>query len=282
MLHGLRDVGRSLLHTASAISDQFFCVMPDLRGHGKSYKPGAYAITHYLMDLRRLQQALQLPRVSLLGHSLGGHIVCRYAGLFAAEIDRLIVVDGLGPPRREMPKANEMSRIAAQLQAAITTADYATNPRVLPSVEEAANRLRTNNPRLAVDWAAQLAQWGTTPAPASTPPSQPVSWAFDPRAQEIFLGVSDAVNLNYWRAITAPTLIVMGSLGHEYWSHQFAADGYTGHFLPGELEERLNAIGDTQHVEIPNAGHQVHYDQPQQLALATRNFLYADALQTGQ
>jgi pimeloyl-ACP methyl ester carboxylesterase len=70
----------------------------------------------------------------------------------------------------------------------------------------------------------------------------------------------------------------MGSLGHEYWRSTFAAEGYSGHFLPGELEERLGAIGNTRHVEIPEAGHQVHYDQPDQLAKATRDFLYDDYL----
>lgn len=292
LLHGMRDVGRSLLPVAHAVCENYFCVLPDLRGHGKSFKPGAYAIQHFLMDLRRLHQALELDRISLLGHSLGGHIVCRYAGLFPMQVDRLVIVEGLGPPRREMPATNEITRIAMQLQSAITTAEYAVNPRLLASVGDAAARLRKNNPRLDIDWALQLAHWGTTAAstqgaestPASTPRktteispeslSQPVRWSFDPRAQEVFLGVSDTVNFEYWRAISARTLVVMGSLGHEYWGSQFPADGYSGRFQPGELEERLTAIGHATHLEIADAGHQVHYDQPQQLAAVTRDFLY--------
>lgn len=39
----------------------------------------------------------------------------------------------------------------------------------------------------------------------------------------------------------------------------------------------LNALGNAnnpaEHLEISGAGHQVHYDQPEQLALAAQNFL---------
>lgn len=280
LLHGMRDVGRSLLPVASAVSDQFFCVLPDLRGHGQSFQPGAYAIQHFLMDLRRLQDELQLERVSLLGHSLGGHVVCRYAGLFADSVEGVIVVEGLGPPRFGTAREDGLERVANQLQSAITTATHANNPRNLPNVAEAAKRLCKSNPRLDAEWALQLAQWGTYPVPDTDQgqPDAPVRWAFDPRAQEVFLGVSDKINFDYWRAIRAPTLVVMGSLGHEYWGSRFPTNGYTGHFAPGELEERLTAIGTTRHIEIADAGHQVHYDQPELLAAASRAFLLQDVL----
>lgn len=274
----MRDVGRSLLPVAEAVSDEFFCVLPDLRGHGQSFQPGAYAMEHFGMDLRRLQDSLQLDRISLLGHSLGGHIACRYAGLFPADVAGLVVVEGLGPPRfaaQENPQ-NKLARTAAQLRGAITTADHANRPRDLPGIGDAASRLCKNNPRLDAEWALQLAQWGTVSVPVAADSGnskEVLRWAFDPRAQEAFLGINDEISFDYWRAITAPTLVVMGSLGHEYWSSRFPSTDYSGRFAPGELEERLAAIGTTQHVEIPDAGHQVHYDQPQLLAAATRRFL---------
>jgi len=285
LLHGMRDVGRSLLPVADAVRDEFFCVMPDLRGHGRSFKPGAYAIQHFLMDLRRLQEALQVERVSLLGHSLGGQVVCRYGGLFPSDIAGLIVIEGLGPPSFPEPAGGRFEREANQLHAAITRAAYANNPRDLSSVTEAAEALCNNNPRLDAQWALQLAQWGTSvAAPDSTAPDTPdcsttlVRWAFDPRVQEVFLGVNEKINFDYWRSITAPTLVVTGDLGYQYWSTHFPSDGYTGHYGPGELAARLAAIGTTHHVEIADAGHQVHYDQPARLATVTREFLLAHVL----
>lgn len=278
LLHGMRDVGRSLLPIAEAVAATHYCVMPDLRGHGKSFKPGSYAIQHFLMDLHRLQQHLGVERVSLLGHSLGGHIVCRYAGLYPQRVNELIIVEGLGPPQEEMPRTGELERVAVQLERAVATAAYAVSPRELPSVAVACERLQRNNPRLSAQRALQLAHWGTTAVNADQDdPTQPVSWSFDPRAQEVFLGVSDQRNFDYWQAIQARTLVVTGDLGYQYWQQSFEQPGYSGHTSAEEMRQRLGALGrpdrPAEHLEITGAGHQVHYDQPGQLAAATREFL---------
>jgi len=275
LLHGMRDVGRCLLPVATALADRYYCVMPDLRGHGKSFKPGSYAAQHFLLDLRRLHRSLKLDRVSLLGHSLGGHIACRYAGIYNSAIDALVVVEGLGPPRWEMPghgSTLEITRMADTIDAALVTARHAVNPRFLPDVAEASRRLVKNNPGLDAQWAITLARWGTEPGPDNT-----IQWAFDPRVQEVFLGLSDKRNFDFWRAVKARTLIVMGDAGHAYWSGRFPASGYSGRFSDAELNERLDAFAEqnqpAEFVEISGAGHQVHYDQPAALASAVSQFL---------
>lgn len=277
MQHGMRDVGRSLLPVAQALSDQFYCVLPDLRGHGKSFKPGSYAIAHYLMDLRRLQHALQPEgsntAIHLLGHSLGGHITCRYAGLYPSEVESLVVIEGLGPPPRAAAPDNKLGHVAMSLDRALVTAKQAATPRVMPNLEEAVRRLQKNNPRAAAQWVEQLARWSTAPK------DNGLVWSFDPRAQEVFLGVSEAVNFDYWRAISARTLVVTGDLGYQYWAAQFGLDDYNGHFKPADWQERMDALSEgnplkrAQHKEISGAGHQVHYDQPQELADLVKQWL---------
>jgi len=272
MQHGMRDVGRCLLPVAEALSDDFYCVMPDLRGHGKSLKPGSYAIQHFLMDLRRLHAALDTPSIHLLGHSLGGHICCRYAGLFPTEVDTLIVIEGLGPPPHASRHADPLGHVASALDRALVTADRTRKPRVLPNLAEAGARLMANNPQLKRAWAEQLARWGTTNAPNG----DGLVWAFDPRGQEVFLGVSEARNFDFWRAVKARTLVITGSLGHQYWESMMDDASYSGHFSPEQLTERLEALGTDQpavHKEIIGAGHQVHYDQPELLASCVQQFL---------
>jgi len=272
LLHGMRDVGRALLPVAEALSDEFYCVMPDLRGHGKSVKPGSYAIQHFLMDLRRLHQALESPSIHLVGHSLGGHISCRYAGLYPEQIDSLVVIEGLGPPPSDPQNSDTLGRVADELDRALITASRAVKPRVLPNLAAASARLMANNPQLQRGWADQLADWGTT----SAADGDGLVWVFDPRAQEVFLGISEARSFDYWRAIKAPTLLITGSLGHQYWQSMMDTAGYSGRFSEAQLSARRAALGTdgpAAHQEIIGAGHQVHYDQPQKLAHCVRQFL---------
>lgn len=51
----------------------------DLRGHGESDWNGAYAPAGYLSDLTRMVDALDAPRVALIGHSMGSLVSMQYA-----------------------------------------------------------------------------------------------------------------------------------------------------------------------------------------------------------
>jgi pimeloyl-ACP methyl ester carboxylesterase len=282
----MRDVGRSLLPVAEALVAHCYCVLPDLRGHGASCKPGNYALPHFLMDARRLLNHLQLARVALIGHSLGGHIACRYAALFADQISALIVVEGLGPPVGGQSETAAFAHTARQLDRAIETAERSVAPRVFEDLQSANRRLRSANPRLTKDWAAQLTPWLTEQT------ADGFKWAFDARAQEVFLGVSQQRNIDYWSNIEAPTLVIMGELGYQYWhamrrndkggaaSGEGAAsgdsveeDGYDGRFSDAELTARMNCFATAQLQEISNAGHQVNYDQPDELGRRCAGFL---------
>jgi pimeloyl-ACP methyl ester carboxylesterase len=74
---------------ADAIADGYHVIALDLRGHGDSSHadPPAYRISDYVSDLAALVDQLQLPRLHLIGHSLGAMV----AGAFApARIGRLL------------------------------------------------------------------------------------------------------------------------------------------------------------------------------------------------
>ncbi|WP_421247336.1 alpha/beta fold hydrolase [Aeromonas jandaei] len=96
-LHGWLDNGASFLPLAPYLDD-FHLVCVDLPGHGHSdHKTTPYVFVDWLDDLYQVTQAAGWPHFTLLGHSLGALIASAYAGVFPEQIERLILLEGLGP-----------------------------------------------------------------------------------------------------------------------------------------------------------------------------------------
>ena len=97
LVHGLGGTG-TLLWT-SQIADlaaEARVIAYDLRGSGQSeVTPGPYTIDLLADDLRSLVDALELGRVALLAHSLGGSIALAYASRSPASVRALV---GVGAP----------------------------------------------------------------------------------------------------------------------------------------------------------------------------------------
>ncbi|MEQ8859987.1 MAG: alpha/beta hydrolase [Pseudomonadales bacterium] len=266
MLHGMRDVAWSLLPVAEALSGRFRVVLPELRGHGDSARPGAYTIDHFLYDLHRLTGHLDIGPAVLFGHSLGGQIVARYGAAFPDRVRAAVLVEGLGPPAR--PGEDDPARqIRDHGQRLLTVLDTPARQRPLPGLEFAAERLLANNPRLDPARARELAERATRRSAAGE-----LEWAFDPRVPSVFLSVRRDDTERYWRELRCPTLIVSGDLAAEYWRAQMPIE-WDGAFAPGELEARVARFPDAEHVAIADAGHMVHFDQCETLTRAVADFL---------
>lgn len=78
-IHGIGSSGQSWLPVLRPLAEQFRLVMVDLRGHGKSGKPGAgYLLDDYADDLEAiLGYYSEAPRI--IGHSLGGLMTVTWA-----------------------------------------------------------------------------------------------------------------------------------------------------------------------------------------------------------
>lgn len=275
MLHGMRDVALNLLPIAERLSHDYRVLLPDLRGHGRSARPGNYALPQYLFDLHCVfSQLLANPAfgvdqpqpAALFGHSLGGQIVSRFAALFPQLVAAAIIVEGLGPPDRTMDPATAMSAEGDML---IQTLGIPARSRALPGVEFAAERLRANNPRLQPDLALTIARRATESDEAGN-----LHWAFDPRVRSVFLGGAPLDGERYWSALRCPTLIISGQLAADYWRGAVPAGAdWQGEFAAGELEARLALFPDHEHLAFEHSGHMVHFDEPERLAEAVEDFL---------
>lgn len=258
LIHGFLDHGRSWEPLVAALkkksSKPMWIIAPDCRGHGDSGWVGAggyYHFPDYLWDLECLLESLDVEKISLIGHSMGGTISFLYAGTFPEKVRKLVLVEGIGPIAMQfVDTPPRMERWLAELKGLRQrkVVEYAT-------LEKAAERLRRKNPRLKPELALELASSGMKQIESGK-----WVWKFDPlhrtvAPQPFYSGQA----VEFFRRILCPVLIV---------------DGAKSRQTPRpDLEERLSAIADRSHAEIEDAGHMVHHDNPEGLAQAVTAFL---------
>jgi len=273
MLHGLRDSAWSLLPVATAICQPgahhpgYRVLLPELRGHGRSSRSEAYAMPNFLLDLHGVVSSYTDGACALFGHSLGGHIVTKYAALFPEIVKAMLVVEGLGPPARPH-EGNPGAEMRVYRDMLLTRlAERSSSSRPLADAADASARLQRNNPRLTEEQANRIAPHLVEAV------EDGLRWAFDSRANSVFLGVSTADNIRFWQQVQAPTCFVSGALSHEYWGREMSTPGFTGRFAEGEMETRVEHFQNHEHHWFDRSGHMVHYDEPERLGALCRQFL---------
>ena len=100
LLHGIGDSSDTWDPVIAELAESYTVIAPDLLGHGRSDRPRAdYSIAAYACGMRDLISVLDLDRVSVLGHSLGGGIAMQFAYQFPERCERLVLVGtgGVGP-----------------------------------------------------------------------------------------------------------------------------------------------------------------------------------------
>jgi pimeloyl-ACP methyl ester carboxylesterase len=99
LIHGITGSSAHWEPIMPLLGERFTVIAPDLLGHGESAKPrGDYSLGAYATGVRDLLIALGHPRVTVVGHSLGGGIAMQFAYQFPERCDRLVLMSsgGLG------------------------------------------------------------------------------------------------------------------------------------------------------------------------------------------
>ncbi len=99
-LHGWLDNAGSFAHLAPLLADRWQVIALDLPGHGHSDHLPAGALYHfidYVGVVLAAADALGLTRYQLLGHSLGAGIASMVAAAMPDCVERLLLIEGLGP-----------------------------------------------------------------------------------------------------------------------------------------------------------------------------------------
>ncbi|MBQ74620.1 MAG: hypothetical protein CMQ20_06285 [Gammaproteobacteria bacterium] len=268
ILHGMRDHGLSMQTIALAFPE-YHVITVDLRGHGDSDNPGSYTMTQFVADLRALMDHFRLVRPILIGHSLGGHIVTKYAAIYPEEVDRLIVIDGMGPPQPE--ETNAMTDHLQHWREHVADAlQPRREPRSMEDEEEALQRLTRNNPKLKLETARFITWHGVQPHAGGG-----VCWKWDSKADMIWSTFSHEETEQFYSLIECPVQIITGEYSYQYWVKTRAWLTGKEDLYERELERRQRLFQLAEHTVIEGAGHMIHYDRPGQLNAAIRGFLQA-------
>ena len=107
-LHGMASSAYWYERVANHLSEYHRIIAPDQRGHGQT----AQASTGYdwetlAMDLVGLLDYLELDRVSVVGHSWGGHVASNLAARHPDRINSIIMIDGGFQDGHLLPNATE-------------------------------------------------------------------------------------------------------------------------------------------------------------------------------
>ncbi len=263
MVHGWMDTSASFHFMVDALRQQPGwaerpIVAIDWRGFGLTETPqtDSYFFADYLGDLDFLLDELAPgQQIDLLGHSMGGNVVMLYAGVRSERIRRLINLEGFGMPATEATEAPERYiKWLDELKKPAQLKGYAT-------LEEVAKRLQANNPRLRTPFALWLAghwarqegeRWVINADPAHKRP-QPILY----RVEEVRA---------FLQRIHCPVLFVEGAQTLYFML-------FNGKFSREEFLDRVKLVPDFRLESIDDAGHMLHHDQPEELAVHIANFL---------
>lgn len=253
LIHGGQDHSRNWDFVAARLADRYTIYAPDLRGHGDSGWAigGMYSIPEFTLDIANLASTIEGP-LTVIGHSLGGAIALQYAGTIPEKVDRLVSIEGWGPP--EMPHVLAHHRMREWIQHMNDV--ERRQPRRYKTLDDATKRMMEANPHLKPDMARHLTEHGSHVNEDGT-----YSWKFDNyvriRSPYVF-NVEDAMII--WSQIDCPTLLIKGS---ESWA------------VDPDKTGRADVINGHETVIIEKAGHWVHHDQLDTFMSHVERFLAA-------
>jgi pimeloyl-ACP methyl ester carboxylesterase len=257
LIHGGRDHCRNWDWVAEALRDDYHIIAPDLRGHGDSQwlLGGSYNQIDYIYDIAQLLHQTGHQPVTIIGHSLGGSISLGYCGLYPETVTKLVSIEGMGPPpqaieeRLNQPTEKRLHHWVDDLR---KTAGRI--PRRYTTLEEAHERMQTENPHLTEDQARHLTIHGSNQNEDGT-----YSWKFDNYVRTFPpIGLPFQEQYRLYSRITCPTLLIRGM---ESWASDPSQDGRADHFQDVRVEN------------LENAGHWVHHDQLKAFLGLVRDFL---------
>ncbi len=233
LIHGLGASAERWQFVAPLLVGEYRLVIPDLPGFGYSDKPAADYTQEFFSDfVGGLLDELGIRRAHLVGSSLGGQVAAWFAAGNPGAVDRLVLVSSSGA----------MKLVTPALQSYIMAGLY-------PSIEAATRAFfdmsasREVDPRIAESFVRRMHMPNAKMAFMST-----------------LLGLKNSGGMaERLRKITAPTLVVWGSLDP---------------VIPVKFAEAFHsAIGDCSFYRMEGSGHTPFVDSPEKFSRAVLSFL---------
>ncbi|KOG90847.1 alpha/beta fold hydrolase [Streptomyces varsoviensis] len=234
LLHGLMGRASHWAETARWLSTRYRAVALDQRGHGRSEKPsdGPYTRDAYVSDVEAAVEQLGLAPAVLIGHSMGALTAWQFAARRPDLVRALVISDmrasALGPASQKEWSAWFTS----------WPVPFATLADVRKWFGEDDPTLERPKPARGDYYAEVMAEradgWRPVFSRRQMLASR-ITWVRDAHWDDLAL-------------VECPTLVVRG------------LDGELGR---AEAQEMVRVLPRGQYAEIPDAGHLIHYDQPE-------------------
>lgn len=246
MVHGFGVSGHMFDEFAERMQDRYHLIALDQRGHGDSEwsNDGDYSREAFVADIEGLVAELNLDRIVLMGHSMGGLNAVSYTVKNAGRVRALILVD-VGPESAKEGVDNIVR--------------FTRGPDEL-EFEEFVEMAHRFNPRRTLDNIRERMRHRLKQTETGK-----WTWKFDKRFREDREGLrvgSELSNDDTWqlfRGIRVPTLLVRGA---------------ESDVLTPEVAERVVAEMPRARLSIvPRAGHSVPGDNPDDFTAAVRTFV---------
>jgi len=246
-LHGLMGYALNWRRIAKDLETTERILTYDQRGHGRSMQPETgYAPEDYADDLWQITNELGWDKFILVGHSMGGRNAVSFAHRHAEKVEKLIIED-IAPEGD--PKAAEYYRwLLGVVPTPFASKALAREFFTKEFMQQVAGRVE--NPEvLSAYFYSNIVEL----------PDGQADWRFSKNA--IVTSVIQGRSHDFWneiRALPMPTLVIRGENSKE---------------LPREVFRRMGLANPRiEGVEIPNAGHWVHSDQPEEFLKVIRRF----------
>lgn len=254
-VHGWLDNAASFDALAAHLP-QCEIVAVDLAGHGRSghRSEGArYHYVDYLDDLLAVLDQLEWQRSVWLGHSLGGALLAFLAAALPERIERLVLIESLGP------LAAEPTQLVSRLRESLIERQARRGReglRVFSSADEAiAIRARVSG--LSPAAAAPLVERGLQPVASG------LVWSSDPRLKATTpLRADESQIAILLAAIACPLQLLL-------------ADPPLPFMDAAACDRRLALLAQAFCLRFPGH-HHLHMETPQPLAAAITGFLGSD------
>ena len=240
LVHGGAAHARWWDHIAPLLVRGTRVVALDLSGHGDSGRRDVYSLDHWAHEVLAVSSAAGItgPPV-VIGHSMGGFVALRVAGLYGAQIEGVVVIDS---PVRDITPEEQAARD-----------QRAFGPlRVYPTREAAIARFHPIPDQPALPYiVAHVAATSIRPVDGR---DRGWSWKFDPRV--------------FGRAPLTPTLLTrLDCRVALFCAEHGIVSPQTSELMYDRLGRRAPLI------EIPAAGHHVMLDHPIALVTGIRTLL---------
>jgi esterase len=248
MLHGLRSYAHTWEPVARVLAGTHLVFAPDFRGRGdSSWDPRHdYFTNAYVRDIEELVGQLGLTRFSIVGHSMGGTVGYAYAARHPDQVAKLVVED-IGPgSSTHTPGADRILR------------EMSGTPDGFDSLDAVRAYWRSTRSDITEDALASRVRHTVREGPDGR-----WRWKLDMTGiAKARLGGDPAGPVDLWECVDAlrcPTLVIRGARSD---------------FLPADTCVRMARRQDlVSWVEVPDAGHYVHDDNPAVFTRLITDFL---------